>query len=179
MIVDAVVNLTEVHHTDARIEYSNYSSIIKKVQHLTDFYALNLGLPPNKQISSRMFCKMKELPRPSFNRHLKKIGYKGHKKELCNISKFNAAATSVLSSIEESTKSRSKTACILNQFLSDLEEKAIVTVCTVLCELGLGVSRPELHEMINDYLHDKCCIQEWESTGQKIIDAILRRNPML
>jgi hypothetical protein len=60
----------------------------------------------------------------------------------------------------------------LNQFLLDLKEMAIVTICTVLYKLGLGMSRPELHKMINNYIQDKYCIQEWESKGEKIIDAI-------
>ncbi len=74
-----VVDITEERSTDAPIEYPNYATITKKVQHLTNFYSLNLGLPPNKQMSSRQFCKMKELPCPSFNPHLKRIGYKERK----------------------------------------------------------------------------------------------------
>jgi hypothetical protein len=67
MAVGMVVNLTELHSMDIPIKYPNYSTITKKVQHLTNFYVLKLGLPPNKQISSCKFCKMKELPWPSFN----------------------------------------------------------------------------------------------------------------
>jgi hypothetical protein len=55
--------------------------------------------------------------------------------DFVTLSQFHVAATTVLVAIEKSNKSRTNTACTLNQFLSDLEEKAIVTVCTVLCQL--------------------------------------------
>jgi hypothetical protein len=48
--------------------------------------------------------------------------------------------------------------------------------CTlIVCELGLGVSNPELMEIVNAFNHEESVIQEMQLATQKVISGMLNR----
>jgi len=59
-----------------------------------------------------------------------------------------------LSAMCENKSARIKHASSANRYLTDNEEKAIVWIAKIACAAGLGLTREDLLNMINEYVND-------------------------
>jgi hypothetical protein len=93
---------------------------------------------------------------------------------------FKVHVSTYLGVVATNSKERTTTASVSNRYLTDNEEKQFILFCTITCEVGCGISKPELKWLINDYVDsDAAILQEMEESSSKLIDNVLKQNPGL
>ncbi len=75
--------------------------------------------------------------------------------------------------------SRSVNATDSTRYLTDNEELAIVHLCRLLGSMGYGITRDELHEIINDVTNCNCDERERVDVSDKVIRGLFSRHDEL
>jgi len=83
---------------------------------------------------------------------------------------------SFLISIGESKIARTKSAFSANRLLTDNEEKAIVSIAKIACAAGLGLTREDLLNMINDYVNDGKAPDSAMPVTMEMVTRIIQNN---
>jgi hypothetical protein len=155
----------------------NYSSKEDRLRHLVNFYEARLIT--NVTQSIRDYTIDHQLPRSTFQRHLGDLEVTKNLKEKMPVALFRVHVSTYLEVIERKTKARTATASAGHRHLTDNEEKQFILFCTIMCEVGYGISKPELKTLIDDYVNSDAILQEMEDSSDKIIANVLKRNPDL
>ena len=163
--------------TKEKKEYPNYEGKANKVKHWVAFFVANSSSVLS--VSAAKYCQLHALPSSSFSRHLVLLGYTQLISEKRDKAEVFQKAQILADIVKEKTKTRTVEASKSCCYLMDNEEKSFITVCTLLCELGYGISKPELMRIINDYIHEDSCIQEVEHATKKLVSGMLKHNPHL
>jgi hypothetical protein len=156
---------------------TNYSSIEDRSRHLTNYYEAKLG--SNTNLSIRDYTTIHELPRSTFQRHLGELEVARKLREKVPVDAFRVHVSTHLEVVSANSKSRTTAASVSCRYLTDNEEKQFILFSTIMCEVGFGISKPELKSLISDYVDSDAILQEMEESSNKIIDNVLKRNPGL
>jgi hypothetical protein len=170
-------NTSVMPATETTKKHENYASKKDRLRHLTNYYETKLVTDVN--LSIREYCKDHELPRSTFQLHLASLEVPKKLKEKMPVSHFRESAETYLQGVENNMKSRTGSANVSNRYLTDNEERQFILFCTIMCEVGYGISKPELKTLIDDYVDSDAILQEMEESSNKIIDNVLKRNPGL
>jgi len=81
-----------------------------------------------------------------------------------------------LSSMCENKSARTKSATSANRYLTDNEEKAIVWIAKIACAAGLGLTREDLLNMINEYVNDGKSDNSSIHVTMEMVSRIIRNN---
>jgi hypothetical protein len=160
---------------ETKTKNQNYNTIGDRLRHLTNFY--DAKLLTDFKLSIRVYSRDHQLPRSTFQFHLAGLEVAKKLKEKMPVAQFRSAATTYLENVETNLKVRTGSASVSNRYLTDNEERQFILFCTIMCEVGYGISKPELKILIDDYVDADAILQEMEESSTKIIDNVLKRNP--
>jgi hypothetical protein len=157
---------------------NNYSSNEDRLRQLCSYYEAKLS-SSNKGITIRDFCRNNKVPRSTFQRHVGELELTRKLREKVSVELFRVHVSAYLEVVTTNSKTRTGAASVSNRYLTDNEEKQFILFCTIMCEVGYGISKPELKSLIDDYVNSDAILQEMEESSNKIIDNVLKRNPGL
>lgn len=155
----------------------NYSTKADRLRHLTNYYEVKLVT--NVKLSIREYTTKQKLPRSTFQDHLGCLEVAKKLKEKMPVTQFREIASKYLDVVDTNMKVRTAPASLSNRYLTDNEERQFILFSTIMCEVGYGISKPELKSLIDEYVDSDAILQEMEETSNKIIDNVLKRNPGL
>jgi hypothetical protein len=155
----------------------NYSSKEDRLRHLTNYYEVKLLT--NVKLSIRDYSADHQLPRSTFQDHLGALKVADKLTEKMPVPQFREIVRKYLDVVETNMKVRTETASVSNRYLTNNEERQFILFSTIMCEVGYGISKPELKTLIDEYVNADAILQEMEESSSKIIDNVLKRNPGL
>ena len=155
----------------------NYSTKEDRLRFLTNYYEVKLLT--NVKLSIRDYSAEHQLPRSTFQDHLGALKVAKKLKEKMPVPQFREVVINYLDVIETNMKVRTETASVSNRHLTNNEERQFILFSTIMCEVGYGISKPELKTLIDEYVNADAILQEMEESSMKIIDNVLKRNPGL
>jgi len=180
-----VTNMTKctINKTDAaNVAIGNISVSQSKKQYRlyseNNLYeSLLMFFMQNEQEHLHVFAKRQNISRSSFRRFffesgLQNLKESGNKDEaqarLCLTSYFEKKARNRSYRTEKATNS--------TRYLTDNEESAIVHLCRLLGSMGYGITRDELHAVINDVTNFDCDDRERVDVSDKVIRGLFSRH---
>jgi hypothetical protein len=158
-------------------KHRKYASNEDRLYHLSIYYEAKLSNMTSTSI--RDYSMTNELPRSTFQRHIAELEVEKKLKEKVPVALFRLHVSTYLEVVTTKSKARTSSASVSNRYLTDNEEKQFILFCTIMCEVGYGISKPELKSLIDDYVDSDSILQEMEASSNKIIDNVLKRNPNL
>ena len=166
-IVDPVKPVQET-----KTKNQNYSTKEDCLRHLTNYYEAKLLT--DVDLSIRVYSRDHELPRSTFQLHLATLEVAKKLKDKMPVTQFRSAATTYLETVKTNLKVRTESVSVSNRYLTDNEERQFILFCTIMCEVGYGISKPELKILIDDYVDANAILQEMEESSTQIIDSVLK-----
>jgi hypothetical protein len=141
----------------------NDSSKEDRLCHLTNYYEVKL-LTDDK-LSIRDYSADHKLPRSTFQDHLGWLKVAEKLKEKMPVSQFREIVSKLLDVVESNMKDRIKTARVSNRYCTNNEERQLILFCTIMCEVGYGISKPELKSLIDKYVNADAILQDMEESS--------------
>jgi hypothetical protein len=80
---------------------------------------------------------------------------------------FREIVRKFLDVVETNIKVRTETASWINRYLTNNEERQFILFCTIMCEVGYGISKPELKSLIDEYVNADAILPEMEESSSK------------
>jgi len=138
----------------------------------------------NPSLSQRNFCKsgLCNIARKTFTESWKKMPKLQELKidsSKSTTEKLDCAEPIVnnfLASIDENKCSRIKNATSATHYLTDNKEQAIVWFAKIACATGLGLTREDLLNIINDYVNDHTGDDSSLHVTMEMVIRIIRKN---
>jgi hypothetical protein len=135
------------------------------------------AMPIGSSLSA--FCKGHTIPKSSFHRHFKESGLSNLQALKKPVGMAKATLVPYFLAVEENSGKHTVTASEANCYLTDQQELAIVKIAKLLGMMGKGITRLDIHRMIQEVLN----INEDERTrykcSEKVVDRLLKNNKEL